>query len=170
MNAPTPRQAAPELSFKTLDGDWNLAAQQPEQFSLILFYRGLHCPICKAQLRDLDRKLGDFEALGVEVVAVSGDIRERAEQARSDWSLENLDIGYGVSEETAREWGLYISEGIKEGEPERFFEPGLFLVRPGGELFGAAIQSMPFTRPSFSELLGAIGFIKENDYPARGEA
>jgi hypothetical protein len=29
---------------------------------------------------------------------------------------------------------------------------------------------MPFARPRFSEILGAIDFILRNDYPARGEA
>ncbi|NND44360.1 MAG: redoxin domain-containing protein, partial [Xanthomonadales bacterium] len=67
-----PRQPAPALEFETLKGPWNLADQRPEHFTMVAFYRGLHCPICKGQLRDLDRKLGDFAELGVDVIAVSG--------------------------------------------------------------------------------------------------
>jgi hypothetical protein len=29
---------------------------------------------------------------------------------------------------------------------------------------------MPFARPSFAEILQAVGFITEKNYPARGEA
>ena len=28
---------------------------------------------------------------------------------------------------------------------------------------------MPFARPHFREILGALGFVLANDYPARGE-
>jgi hypothetical protein len=29
---------------------------------------------------------------------------------------------------------------------------------------------MPFSRPSFAEVLNAVDFVTRNDYPARGEA
>jgi len=44
---------------------------------MLLFYRGLHCPVCKRHVRDLDRKLKEFEKRGVAVVAISTDTRER---------------------------------------------------------------------------------------------
>ncbi len=33
-----------------------------------------------------------------------------------------------------------------------------------------SVNTMPFARTHFSEILGAIDFIIKNDYPARGEA
>ncbi len=50
-----------------------------------------------------------------------------------------------------------------------FVEPGLFLVRPDGTLFWSTVQTMPFARPHFAEVLGAINFALEINYPARGE-
>lgn len=50
-----------------------------------------------------------------------------------------------------------------------FAEPGVFLVRPDGTLFWGAVQTMPFARPLFSELLAAVDFVLAKDYPARGE-
>ncbi|MEP2447695.1 MAG: AhpC/TSA family protein, partial [Balneola sp.] len=64
---------------------------------------------------------------------------------------------------------LYLSNAINDNEPELFSEPGLFLIRPDGELYYSAINSMPFGRPVFKDMLRAIDFIQENDYPARGE-
>jgi hypothetical protein len=32
-----------------------------------------------------------------------------------------------------------------------------------------SVQTMPFVRPHFRELLGALDFAIEKDYPARGE-
>jgi hypothetical protein len=50
-----------------------------------------------------------------------------------------------------------------------FSEPGLFLVSPDQSLYYGSVQTMPFARPHFSELLGALDFAIANDYPARGE-
>ena len=92
-----PRTKVPALDLPTVGGGrFDLAARQPRSFSMLVFYRGLHCPICKTYLRDLDRKLEDFTRRGVEVVAISTDTRERAEQSRKDWGIERLSIAYGL--------------------------------------------------------------------------
>jgi len=59
------------------------------------------------------------------------------------------------------------SIGIEE--PPLFNEPGVFLVKPDGTLYYGAVQTMPFARPQFQDLLGAIDFAIAKDYPARGE-
>ena len=83
-------------------------------------------------------------------------------------------FGFGLSLTKAREWGLYISTSrgktsIGIEEPALFSEPGLFLVTPEQTLFYASVQTMPFVRPHFSELLAALDFVIAHDYPARGE-
>ena len=50
-----------------------------------------------------------------------------------------------------------------------FIEPGLYMVRPDGTLYFGTVQTMPFARPSFAEILNALGMVLERDYPARGE-
>jgi hypothetical protein len=54
-------------------------------------------------------------------------------------------------------------------EPALFSEPGVFLVRPDGTLYYGAVQTAPFARPNFNDLLGALDFVIANNYPARGE-
>jgi peroxiredoxin len=162
---------APALDLPLLGGGhFNLADRHPRSFTMIVAYRGLHCPICKTYLRDLDRKLNDFAQKGVDVVAISTDTKGRAEQSKSEWGLERLPIAYGLTIEKAREWGLFISASIKENEPGLFAEPGLFLVQPEGTLYATSIQTMPFARPSFSDVLAAVDFVMQKNYPARGEA
>jgi peroxiredoxin len=166
-----PRAKVPGLDLATVDGGrFDLSAKRPQSFTMLVFYRGLHCPICKTYLRDLDHKLGDFSKRGVEVAAISTDSKERAEQSKQEWGIERLTLAYGLGVEQARQWGLYISRSIKEGEPPLFAEPGLFLIRPDGTLYCASIQTMPFARPSFADVLQAIAFVTEKNYPARGEA
>jgi peroxiredoxin len=171
-----PRQAVPPLEVTTLDGkSWRLADQKSDSFTMLVFYRGLHCPQCSRYIKGLADQLGQFEERGVEVIAISTDERERAAQAHEQWELNGLEVGYGLSLDQARAWGLYISNsrgvtsvGIEE--PRQFNEPGLFLVRPDGTLYWVAVQSVPFARPQFNEVLKAIDFIKSKDYPPRGDA
>jgi peroxiredoxin len=166
-----PTHPVPELDLATLDGGrFRMLERRPKAFTMIVFYRGLHCPICKPYLRDLDRKLEEFENRGVDVIAVSTDTRERAARSKEEWEIGRLPIAYGLEIAKAREWGLFISRGIKESEPAEFAEPGLFLVRPDGTLYAASVQRMPFARPHFSDVLAAVDFITKNDYPPRGEA
>lgn len=166
-----PGKPVPALEVPTVEGaSWGLGEKRPQHFTMIVVYRGLHCPICRTYLQELNRKVGDFAARGIEVVAVSSDGRERAEKARQDWGLSNLVIAYGLGLPKAREWGLYVSKAIKEGEPAEFTEPGLFLVRPDGTLYAASVNTMPFARPSFDDVLKAVDFVVKSNYPARGEA
>ena len=170
-----PRQPVPDLTVETINyGPWTLSARDPENFTMIVVYRGYHCPICRGHLQGLVRRLDDFEKLGVDVFVVSSDSHERAERTRSEWGLESLNLGYGLTLEQARSWGLYISTGrgktsIGVDEPDLFVEPGLFLVRPDGTLYFGSVQTMPFARPHFDDVAKAIEFVLANDYPGRGE-
>lgn len=171
-----PRQPVPALEVETLDGGrWRLGKQKPENFSMIVFYRGLHCPVCRKYLGELNGLVGEFEKRGVFTLAVSTDDRERAEQAKAQWGLANLAVGYGVSIDTARDWGLYIStsRGLTSAgieEPPLFAEPGLFLVKPDATLYWGSVSTMPFARPHFNEILQGVDFVIAKNYPARGEA
>lgn len=169
---PMPGQPAPGLTFDVLgvpEPRWDLAEAEPKKFSMLVFYRGLHCPVCKTYLKAIDSMFDDFTERGVEIAAVSMDSEDRAEQAMDEWGIEHLPIGYGLDEATARRWGLYISDAISDDEPRRFSEPGLFLVRDDGTLHYAAINSMPFGRPRPEDVLKAIDYILDKDYPARGK-
>lgn len=168
-----PGTKAPDLNLSALGSEsfsLHEEASKAGHFLLLLFYRGLHCPICKSQLQDMHKNLDKLNKAGLDLVAISMDSEARARKSRADWSLENLKIAYGLDEQTAREWGLYISTSIKDEEPDVFSEPGLFILKPDGTVFGLTIQSMPFTRPSAEELVKGLSWVVDNEYPARGVA
>ncbi|MEM9603043.1 MAG: peroxiredoxin-like family protein [Pseudomonadota bacterium] len=170
-----PRQKTPELAVDTLShGAFNLSDETSERGTVVCFYRGLHCPICAKYLTELEKKVDDFAERGVGVIAVSSDSEERAQAMADNINASKMRIGYGLSLEKAREWGLYISTSrgktsIGIEEPALFSEPGLFLVSPDRALYYGSVQTMPFVRPHFSELVGALDFAIPNNYPARGE-
>ena len=74
-----PRYPVPALNVALHGGGrYVLGADPGERFDLIVFYRGLHCPLCAIYLKELDRLLPEFEKRGVRVLAVSSDDGERA--------------------------------------------------------------------------------------------
>ncbi|MEF2547064.1 redoxin domain-containing protein [Aurantimonas sp. E1-2-R+4] len=167
---PIPGDKAPKLAVEVLGGPaFDLAADKPAKMSLVFFYRGVHCPICKTQLEELNDRRAEFEAIGVSVRAVSMDSKERAERQKQEWKIADLPIGYGLTEESAREWGLFISAKEKDSEPTRFAEPGIAMIYPDGTIYALHFQSIPFARPTLDGLKKGLGFILENDYPIRGK-
>ncbi len=170
-----PRQKTPDLNLPTLDhGTFDLSAASAERGTVICFYRGLHCPICANYLTELQNRVADFAERGVDTIAISSDGEERTRAMADKIGATTLRFGYDLSLEKARDWGLYISTSrgktsIGIEEPALFSEPGLFMVTPEQTLYYGSTQTMPFVRPHFSELVGALDFAIANDYPARGE-
>jgi peroxiredoxin len=166
-----PRQPAPELTVPLLrGGTYRLDEQTPDLFTMIVFFRGLHCPVCRAQLSELDRRLDELKSRGIDVIAVSGETRERTTTLAQEWKLERLPLAYSLTEDQMRAWGLFVSHGRDDNEPALFNEPGLFLISPDHTVYYESVLSMPAGRPRLDDLLGGIDYWTANGYPARGEA
>lgn len=166
---PMPGRPAPALVLPTLDGGPFELQAQPG-WTLLVVYRGLHCPVCVGELGALSRRLPDFEALGAAVVAASTDDAARAREMRGKAGSGALTIAHSLSLTAAsQDWGLWISSA-REGseEPALFAEPGHFLIAPDHTLWAAWIQSTPFSRPPADDLLKALRFAAEKGYPPRG--
>ncbi|SIN67635.1 Peroxiredoxin [Parasphingorhabdus marina DSM 22363] len=167
-----PGQIAPDLIVpKVGGGNWSLADTESENFVIIDFYRGWHCPRCKLHILDLKTKLARFEDRGVACVAISMDAQDRAERAVAEWGLEGMEIGYELSEEQARAWGLYLTDAINECEPRRFSEPATIMVFPKtGEIYSVVYGSNPFNRIHATDVLEGLDAVLARNYPARGSA
>ncbi|AHD10303.1 peroxiredoxin-like family protein [Phaeobacter gallaeciensis] len=170
-----PRQKTPDLTLPTLDhGTFDLSSEDATRGTVICFYRGLHCPICANYLTELEKRVADFASRGVACIAVSSDGEERTRAMADKIGAEALRFGYDLPLNVACQWGLYLSTSrgktsIGIEEPALFSEPGLFMVTPEQTLYYGSVQTMPFVRPHFSELVSALDFAIANDYPARGE-
>jgi len=170
-----PRQTAPALTVPTLDhGPFDLTTAAPQRGTVICFYRGLHCPICATYLTELEKLTPAFAERGYATIAISADGAERARAMVDKIGATALRFGYDLALSGARDWGLYISTSrgktsIGIEEPALFSEPGLFIVNADRTIYYLSVQSMPFVRPSFRELLGAVDFAIDKNYPARGE-
>jgi len=172
----TPRKEVADFSVTLMDGStWTLSEQKPENFTMVVVYRGYHCPLCSMYLPKLKKIADGLAERGVNLLVTSSDPKDRAEKAQAEWDIEGLPLSYGLSVEDARKVGLYISASIGTTstgvvEPDLFAEPALLLIKPDQTLYFADIQTMPFLRPDLSGLLANLDFIVSKGYPARGEA
>jgi peroxiredoxin len=170
-----PGTLAPRLSLSLAGGGstdgLDLGTGEGGRFTLVVFFRGLHCPVCRRQLKELDERLDELRAVGIgRVVAVSMESAERSEQVVDRWGLTELPVAWGLPEAEAREWGLFISRAIKDGEPSVFSEPGMFILDSGGTVYWSNVASMPFGRPPLDDIIAGVAYANDHNYPARGEA
>jgi len=137
MNEPhvlIPRHPVPALDLPLLGGErFNLAVAPAPTFNLLVFYRGLHCPLCAKYLIELERLHDDFLQRGVVPLAISSDTAERSADMAQKVAAHKLRFAYELPLAVARQWGLTISTSrgktsIGIEEPALFSEPGLFLV------------------------------------------
>src|SRR3970282_2866707 len=102
-----PEDTMPALEAELVDGGaWRLAEEHPARLALLVFYCGVHCPICRKWLVALERLLPRFVEHGVSVIALSCDKQEGAERAKRAWKLAELRIGFGIEPDDARKAGL----------------------------------------------------------------
>lgn len=170
-STPMPKTPAPAIDATGTDGaPFALPAAPEGGYSIVFFYRGVHCPKCKQQLEALVPRIEEFRAANLEVSAVSMDDQERFDRTKADWALGDLTMGYGLTEASARDWGLFISEKAQDSEPPHFAEPGIAVIRPDGLIYALFIQNTPFARPTLDDLLAGLKFVMSKDYPVRGTA
>ncbi|WP_084794518.1 peroxiredoxin-like family protein [Pseudoponticoccus marisrubri] len=166
----TPTQPFPALSLPTLDGNgFDTSRDLGPNGAVVVFYRGLHCPICKTQLGEIEGLLDKAAELDIAVVAISGDTRDKARQTAEEAGAKQLRIAHDLSMTEARDWGLHLSQA-REGssEPPLFNEPGIFYLLPDGTVYASWVQSFPFARPPFEDVLAAVKFRLDKGYPPRG--
>ncbi|MGB3244343.1 MAG: redoxin family protein [Sulfitobacter sp.] len=163
-------QAFPKTNVDQLGGG-ALSLGTPREgkdWQMVVVYRGLHCPICKKYLAQLDGLKEKFHELGVDVVTVSADPQAKAE-AMVDETALTLPVGFGLSIAQMTALGLHISDPRGPQETDRpFAEPGLFVINDKGNIQILDVSNAPFARPDLESLANGIKFIRANDYPVRG--
>src|ERR687895_402909 len=108
-----PGAPAPSLELPLAGGGtFRLADAAPRLFTMLVFNRGLHCPFCRAQLSELNRRFDELAERGIDVVSISGENEQRASQMRNEWGIDKVPLAYGLSEQHMRDLGLFVSRGI----------------------------------------------------------
>ncbi|MEO1143011.1 MAG: peroxiredoxin-like family protein [Pseudomonadota bacterium] len=167
---PVPGEKLAPMQFPKLGGGVLEIGGTRENCTLFVVYRGKHCPICTKYLKQLNELKPQFNELGIDVVAVSGDPEEKA-KIQLEQINPDFEVGYDLTIEQMQELGLYISDPRSPQETDKpFAEPGFFVINDEGKAQIIDISNAPFARPELESMLMGLKFIRnpENNYPVRG--
>jgi len=163
-----PGTAMPVLAIPLLSGEIRHFGPGERGWSMLVVYRGRHCPRCKTYLARLDGLLDAFGERGVTVTATSADPEDRARADRDEQGWR-FSVGHSLSLDDMAALGLYVSDPRSAAETDRpFAEPGLFVVNADGVLHIACVSNAASCRPDLDALLDGIRGIQNNGLPVRG--
>lgn len=169
-NKLTAGAAFPKMTLPLVAGG-EITLGEPNEdghWTLIVVYRGRHCPLCVKYLATLEGLAGQYEEMGAHVIALSGDGLEKSKQQVEVGGL-TIPMAYGLTVPQMHAMGLYISNPRSPEETDQPFpEPGLFVLRDDGTVQIVDISNAPFSRPDLSSILRGIEFGKNKGYPVRG--
>ena len=135
---------------------------------MIVVYRGKHCPRCHAYLAKLQTLLPRLYALGMGVIAVSGDPEVRAQAMVDELGL-TIPVGYAMTLPQMAKLGLYISSPRSPDETDQpFAEPGLFVINAEGNVQLIEIGNASFLRVDPLALVEGIEGLFKRKFPVRG--
>jgi peroxiredoxin len=101
-------ERAPPLSGVAADGrDYELRPARGES-TVIVFFRGFHCGLCRVRLQELQMNLDEYQASGARVVAVTPDEPTQVQRA-----VEELGLGFPV---VSADSAVLASWGLIDGE------------------------------------------------------
>lgn len=169
-NKPRVGEKVDVFEIETLSGNGPITiGQAKDRWTMLMIYRGRHCPRCKRYLSKFNDMLSKWTDI-MDVIVVSADTKEKAMADRDEFSW-NFELGYGLTVDRIRKLGLYLSEPLSDAETtDMFSEPGTFMIKPDGSLMLVDISNGPAARPDLEELLDGMIFNINNDRPVRGTA
>lgn len=147
---------APDFTVYRIDGSpYTFDADQLQNTTLIITFRGGWCPYCNTQLQELRNVLPQIKASGVDILFLSGDRPEILYSNLKDETRETINgldytilsdadmeagmafgLAFQVPDETlsryqSRDWDLASSSMAKH---QALSIPAVYVIRPGGEI------------------------------------
>ena len=125
------------------------------RWAVLLFYRGHWCPYCRQQLLDFQRARGQLNELGAEVVALSVDSFEQAQQTVERHRL-TFPVLYGLD---AREMAKMIGAFINEDPP--YLQAAGFVLQPDGTVAVAVYSSGAIGRLVAADTINFLKYLQK---------
>jgi peroxiredoxin len=150
-------ETLPDLSLPSVSGDTvSLSEYAKGAWSIVLFYRGNWCPFCNAQLNAFQRKLPEFEKLGVRIIAISADPLDEAKQTVEKHHL-TFPVLYGANPAfAAKTFGAYVAQDVHG----TYINSTGFILQPNGTIAIAVYSSGAIGRLVPDDALGLIKYMR----------
>lgn len=168
-----------KISLPTLsdyDGiDVNLGELAKDELLVLSFYRGGWCPYCNVELRALSKAIGDIEAAGGTLVAISPQTKAHAHETAGENTVgfpvlvdagnlyaRELGIVFSLSENLRplyREIGIDL-EDWNGDENHELPLPATFIVDAGGSVLWAFVDADFTVRAEPANIIAALHRLK----------
>ena len=172
VHAPKPPAKAPDVTIISVKGSpVTLESLYADQPLVVLFYRGGWCMFCDLTLRAFDKAVGDIDAAGARLIAVSPQTVAKTEATGTERDLhfdlfsdptndaaEAFKLTWSLTEE---ERGLYTAFNAKldEANGDDRWElpaPAAFVIARDGTIQWSWVDSNYTHRPEPDDVLAAL--------------
>ena len=99
----------PDIYFSLINGNSIRLSEETSNWTLLIVYRGLHCPICRGYAAKFENKLPKLQDINTRLIIISADPGDKAAKFAEKLNLKSK-IGYGLTIDQMRKLGLYLSE------------------------------------------------------------
>ncbi|KAJ3131217.1 hypothetical protein HK100_006625 [Physocladia obscura] len=160
-----PGSSFPILTVPLVSGGETTVKSDGTNAKLVVIYRAWWCPFCNETLKSLVANVSKLTDAGIDVIAVSADPKEKAEQLVKDIGI-NFPIGYGLNLDQLKTLGTFVSDPAWHSQlPQKhlFSEPAWFLVDQNNNIKYLDYGSAPFSgRPNIDALVKGYTWSVQN--------
>lgn len=137
-------------------GELTVPLSTEGKWTVLLFYRGHWCPYCRQQLIDFQRSLAQLHEIGAEVIALSVDPIEKAQETVEKHNI-SFPVLYGLN---AHEVAEKIGAKINEDPP--FLQATGFVLQPDGRIAVSVYSSGAIGRLVATDTINFIKYQQKN--------
>jgi peroxiredoxin len=150
----------PKIFLETYDGKQVTSENLLGEKRLVLFYRGNWCPICTAQVHELNTFESQFKAKGVRITLVSPQSHEKSKKHALKYSLD-FDFLVDKKNAAAKALGILSESGLPAGLKLLGYEgdvpkPTTFVLDEKGKVIYADLTDNYRVRPRPQDILKAL--------------
>jgi peroxiredoxin len=136
-------------------GEMTIPEDLEGRWAVLLFYRGHWCPYCRQQLLDFQRAKELLNELGAEVVALSVDSREQAQQTVERHRL-TFPVLYGLDARAVAKM-----TGALMNEDQLYLQATGFVLRPNGTVAVAVYSSSAIGRLVAADTVNYLKYLQK---------
>jgi len=168
MPAIKPADPFPPIEFHMMSGGSERLSDNKGRWTLLIVYRGDHCPRCKTYVARLHELAAGYAEREVDLRLASMDSEDiaRRNMDENGWTLP---VAHSLSIAECQQLALYLTDHEPGNEQAGVYaEPGLFLINPEGLTQVIATSNSPSVRPDLEVVLDGIIGTQDRNLPIRG--
>ena len=168
MTGIQPADVFPDIQFKMMDGSTKQLGGKSSRWTVLVAYRGDHCPRCKTYIAKLEELAKSYADREVDLYLASMDPEPVAKRTieENNWTLP---VAHSMSVEDCQRLSLFLTDHEEGAELSGCYsEPGLYLINPEGLTQVIETSNSPSVRPDLEVVLDGIIGTQDRNLPIRG--